>query len=69
MSAPRVADLRCAVPDYSLPQFQPMTCGFPATSTAIADDGETVGICKSHEATVVASGYVLTRIENSEGAR
>jgi hypothetical protein len=55
--------LRCAVPDYSLPQFQPMTCGFPATFTATADDGSTVGVCKHCAPATVASGYVLTPVD------
>ncbi len=57
-----VTDLRCAVPDYSLPQFQPMTCGLPAAFTATADDGSTVGVCKRCAVDTAVSGYVLTPI-------
>nr|WP_221374482.1 hypothetical protein [Actinoplanes polyasparticus] len=61
--------LRCAAPDHSLPQFQPMTCGFPAVFTATADDGSTVGLCATCGPKAVVSGYVLTRIESSEENR
>ena len=57
-----MTDLRCKAPDYSLPQFQPMTCGFPAAFTAIAGDGATVGLCKTCGPAAVVSGYVLTPI-------
>jgi len=49
-------NLRCAAPDYSLPQFQPMTCGFPAVYTATADDGTTVGLCATCGPAAVVSG-------------
>jgi hypothetical protein len=55
-----MTDLRCAVPNFTVPANPPMTCGFPATSTAVADDGSTVGICQSCEPAAVVSGYVLS---------
>jgi hypothetical protein len=54
---------RCAAPDYSPSQFQPMTCGFPAAYTATADDGSTVGLCATCGPAAVVSGYVITAIE------
>lgn len=60
------ADLRCAAPDYSLPQFQPTTCGFPAAYTATGDDGSTVGLCVTCGPAAVVSGYVITPIERTE---
>jgi hypothetical protein len=60
------ADLRCAAPDFTVPASPPMTCGFPATCTAVADSGETVGICSRHEAAAVVSGYALTRLDREE---
>lgn len=59
-------DLRCAAPDFTIPASPPMTCGFPATCTAVADNGETVGICSRHEASAVVSGYALTRLNLEE---
>jgi len=55
-------NLRCVAPDHSLPQFQPMTCGFPAAYTATADDGSTVGLCGTCGPAAVVSGYVITAI-------
>lgn len=59
-------NLRCAAPDYSLPQFQPMTCGFPAAYTATSDDGSTVGLCATCGPAAVVSGYMITPIERVE---
>jgi hypothetical protein len=53
------ADLRCAAPDRTLPAWQ-MTCGFPAVFTTTADDGSTVGLCRTCGPAAVVSGYVIT---------
>jgi hypothetical protein len=60
-----MTDLRCAAPDHSLPQFQPMLCGFPAVFTTTADDGTTVGLCKACGPAAVVSGYVVTPINEA----
>jgi hypothetical protein len=60
-----VTEMRCAAPDHSLPQFQPMTCSSPAAYTATADDGSTVGLCASCGPAAVVSGYVITTIEEN----
>jgi hypothetical protein len=61
-------NLHCAAPDYSLPQFQPMTCGFPAAYTATADDGSTVGLYATCGPTAVVSGYKVTAISDEPEA-
>jgi hypothetical protein len=55
----------CVAPDHSQPQFQPMTCAFPAVYTATADDGSTVGMCVTCGPAAVVSGYVITAIEEN----
>jgi hypothetical protein len=61
-------DQCCAAVDRSLPQFQPLTRGFPAAFTATADDGSTVGLCATCAPAAVVSGYVLTSIRQDTEA-
>lgn len=63
-----MTDLRCAVEDYTVPRNPPMTCGFPAVSTATADDGSTVGVCRSCEPAVIVSGTVVTPIPEPDAS-
>lgn len=55
-------DLRCAAPNYTIPANPPMTCGFPAAFTTTADDGTTVGLCRTCGPAAAVSGYVLTSL-------